>query len=128
MLIRNTTSNNIHKALEIANEQYKGNLKFKRFDPKGRGFIVTLTVKSSKEAGSRRSREGRRIAAACWHAHRDWMKALFELEPNTRITSAIADYNGKNDFENKYPETGNKNIGSIMFPFLFFEACECGIY
>ena len=125
MLIRNATENDIRKALAIANEEFEDNLKFKRLDAAGRTrsgdpkFTVTLTVKNSRELGGRRAYSGRRIAAACWHSHGVFMDALPE---ECEIVTTI----GRNR-ETKRPGAPwqDANIGSMMYPLYFSEACEC---
>ena len=82
MKIRNITREEIEKALADANETFDNNLTFKRLDEDGQTrqggqkFIVTLTVKNSAASGGRVSPGGRRISAACWHAHGTFMDAL----------------------------------------------------
>ena len=67
----------------------------------------------------------RRINAVCWHGYRDMMAALYELDPNARIKTSMADYRNKLDFENRYEETGYRNVGSIMEPRMYREMCGC---
>jgi len=64
------------------------------------------------------------VGAVCWHGHRDFMRAVFEREPDARIHTALADYHGAEDFERKYRDT-NKNIGSVMRPLRYGDACKC---
>ena len=71
------------------------------------------------------SATGRRINAVCWHGFRDYFRAVYSMEPNARFQTGIATWNGSEDFEARYRETGLRNIGSIMFPFYFAEACVC---
>lgn len=94
---------------------------------------VLLRVKSAKRIGSRVSQENyyfsrpvRRIASACWHAHRDFMREVFAINPDARIRTALADYRGEDNFELKFPSTaygggmaGAANIESIG------DACNC---
>ena len=105
---------------------YAGNLVFKRA-PEQRGHWVhfTLTVKSSAGPGSRRSYSGRRISAACWHAHRDVMLALFARIPDVRLVSASADYHGREHFLRSFEATGDRNIGSMVQPMAYRDACDC---
>ena len=71
---------------------------------------------------------GRRIWAVCWHGHRDYMRAVYELDPSARFKSAMADYRGADDFESKFPDTAYTNVGSQMFPVLAREKCEGNHY
>ncbi len=68
------------------------------------------------------------VNAVCWHGYRDFMKALFHLLPNLKLVTAIACYNGVDDFNAKFVETGYRNIGSQMQPMQYREACTCGDY
>lgn len=126
MIARNTTPAELHAALAKANKAYDGNLTFKTFEPQGRGVNFTLTVKSSKGKGGRRGHTGRRIAACCWHGHFSVMDELFKLNPHAKIISCRATYDGKADFERKFEATGDANIGSMMVPLRFRDACDCG--
>jgi hypothetical protein len=66
--------------------------------------------------------EGRKIAAVCWHGHRDFMRALFRRAPEARIKTALADYRGELDFERKYPDTfGAGNHYNLSYG----QACGC---
>jgi len=115
---------------DISDNLYKGNVRFKRA-PERNGMtdrsplIFTLTVIDSAKHGARRSKEGRRIAAACWHVHRDIIQAIFNAFSSVRLQTVMADYKGATEFELKYPETGYKNIGSQFSPLYASEACEC---
>lgn len=68
----------------------------------------------------------RRIpGAVCWHGHRDFMRAVFSILPDVRITSRLADYRGVVDFEAKYRDTAHRNVGSQFHPCYYAEACDC---
>jgi len=111
---------------DISDSNYNGNIVFKR-EPEwiGNFLFFTLTVKTSFEAGARRSARGRRIAAACWHANRDIMAELFSANPDALLVTALARYEGREGFESIYPATGEKNIGSHYEPMAYADACEC---
>jgi hypothetical protein len=125
MKVTNVSASDMSAAMAEVNKAYDGNVMFNRFDSLRNGFNFTLRVRSSKAPGHRVSHTGRRIPSACWHVHRDFMRALFALQPDATIRSHLACYKGKNGFERDYPATGSKNIGSIMQPLYFEEACEC---
>ncbi len=82
MLVRNATYEDICRALDKTNVDFDGNIKFKRCDYSGQTkqdrakFTATLTVFDSSGPGGRRNREGRKIAAACWHVHGRFMDHL----------------------------------------------------
>lgn len=87
-----------------------------------RGRVV---VKDSRGAGARRSWSGRHGKWACWHAYRDVLTELFEINPNARIRTALTVYNGEEGFEQSYPATAYKNIGSMVQPAYMPELCDC---
>jgi hypothetical protein len=77
---------------------------------------IRLGVLSTRRVGSRVSQQRysyfgpvnvqqRRIASACWHAHRDFMREVFTINPSAKIKTALATYDGKRDFERKFPRT-----------------------
>jgi hypothetical protein len=122
----NIDSNKLQEIVKkVSDNLYEGNVIFNRFDPNGKWVNFTLRVQSSKSAGHRLSHSGRRLVSACFHVHYDVMKELFEQFPDARIVTCHADYRGKSDFEKKWSSVGYKNIGSIMQPMCFEEACEC---
>lgn len=111
----------------VSDTHYGGNLRFKREPEKdGRAVSFTLTVDRSDGPGARRSATGRRMSVACWHAHRDVLRAIFGVCPEARVKSAKADYRGVKDYENKFDSTGDINIGSIVNPMALRHGCECG--
>jgi hypothetical protein len=64
----------------------------------------------------------RRVAAVCWHGHRDFMRALFASCPDARLKTALADYRGAEDFEAKYLDTfGEGNAYNLAYG----QACVC---
>lgn len=75
--------------------------------------------------GARKSWSGRRLNAACWHAYRDVMIAIFEANPDARIYTAMAKYKGIDGFNANYPQTADQNIGSMASPAYMPELCEC---
>jgi len=135
MKTKNCTRENLQAALNIVNQKYEGNIKFKSIEPKGKQFQFTLTVIDSKKPGHRRGfpeykdmfsrnpvkvKDGKRLAAACWHVHGDFFDALFEVNPKAGVFSAKGNWitiHGGN--------WQDWNIGSNMFPLYFSEACDC---
>jgi hypothetical protein len=69
--------------------------------------------------------EGRKVAAVCWHGHRDFMRAVFALDPNARFKTAIADWKGSEDFERRFAQTAFNNVGSMMYPMFAKDVCTC---
>ena len=127
MKLWNVSTDNLVRIVEtVSDGHYDGNLIFKRAPERvGRAVSFTLTVAKSTDKGGRRSNTGRRIAAACWHAHRDVMSAIFAIFPDARLKTAKADYRDKDDFEVKFESTGHDNIGSQFEPLTYCHACEC---
>jgi hypothetical protein len=123
------TIDEVRAAVTVASIKYDGNIVFKREPERdGKAVRFTLTVKNSRNPGSRMSPSGRRIAAACWHVNRDVMKGMLAYNNDCRIKTAIADYRGLDDFNDKYPATGYTNIGSQMEPVDFQDACNCAMW
>ena len=111
----------------VSAKLYKGNIIFKSGPEmvNTKKMTFALTVKRSDQPGGRRSPSGRKVAAACWHAHRDIMQELFNQFPEARLKSMMADYRGKDEFEDNFPETAWVNIGSEAQPCYSGDACEC---
>lgn len=64
----------------------------------------------------------RRIAAVCWHGHRDYMRAVFDINPDARIQTALADYHGRDEFERTHADTyGTGNDWNLSYG----QACRC---
>ena len=91
----------------------------------GYGFAGRIDTHSSKGNGARRSASGRRINAACWHAFRDTIRAILTEYPHAIVTTGMARYEGLAGFEKVYPETANRNIGSLFAPAYMPDLCEC---
>lgn len=78
--------------------------------------------------GARRSATGRRLKAACWHAYRDVLAAVFDLNPEAKVYTAMAKYIGRDGFYVQYPKTAHTNIGSMAVPAYMPELCDCEHY
>lgn len=119
MIIKNVTSVAIRKALARANKKYQSNLTFNRFDIYGRSYRVTLKVLSSNGKGARRGFTGRRMISACWHAHGHFFDALLSLYPEAIIVT------GTHKITRDGGNWQDRNIGSIVSPMYFSDACQC---
>lgn len=86
---------------------------------RGNRVRFTLETRDAWKHGSRTAASGRHMRKASWEAHRDVMKALFDVDADATIRTALATYRGKADFERHFPATAHKNIGSIMEPVTF---------
>ena len=67
----------------------------------------------------------RKVNAICWHGYRDFLTELYKIYSDLRVFTAQITYNNKEDFELKYPNTANKNIGSMVQPLSYKDACFC---
>jgi len=126
MKIKNITPLQMMSAICAVNKHYGDNIQFNRFDVHTRSIDFTLRVKSSRGTGAKISSSGRRSVAACWHAHRDFMRELFEISPSAVLTSMHAKYNGLEGFNQSYLATADINVGSQALPVSFAQACGCG--
>lgn len=112
---------------EVSELHYSGNLQLEAAqtrgtDRKGRNkTLFTLRVRDSRGPGARVSASGRHMPKASWQAHRDVMEAIFRFDPSAFLHTALADYDGREDFLRKYEATGDKNVGSMMEPVSFRE-------
>lgn len=53
------------------------------------------------------------------------MQAIFAENADCRLQTAQADYRGREDFERSFESTGNTNIGSMVEPVAYRDACDC---
>ena len=68
----------------------------------------------------------KKVHAVCWHGYRDFLIELYNISGNNfRVVTAQATYNNKDDFYSKYPSTGQNNIGSMVDPLNYEDACNC---
>jgi len=124
MLIKNVTESELEKALELVNEKYGDNVIWNRFEKVGKQFRVTLRVKNSHGPGARLGQtfgdsKPRHLISACWHVHGDFFDALFSVNSDAVVKTSrqtITKNNGNWE---------DWNIGSIMYPLYYSEACEC---
>jgi hypothetical protein len=124
MIIKGVTRAEIIVALQVANESFDGNLMFNRYpeylgrtrDGKPR-FRLTLKVANSRGMGAKLGPTGRHTVNACWHAHGKFFNALPE---GTIIEAAGKTFTVGDDWQ-------DWNIGSMLHPMFFSEACECGL-
>lgn len=127
MKAQNVTRQNLIDAMAIINRTYGNNITWKR-DPEpanraGTSYDFTITVKDSSGPGARRSDTGRKIAAACWHAHGDLFDAILKIAPDAIIkTNGM----GGNTISAAGGNWEDRNIGSLYRPLYASEACECG--
>jgi hypothetical protein len=63
--------------------------------------------------------------AVCFHGHWRFMVSIFKLNPEAVIRTCRAAYLGVEDFHRKASRTGEGNVGSMMRPMRYSEACAC---
>ena len=86
-------------------------------------------TKKYQRLGFMKNKNGsrRKINAVCWHGFRDFLIELYNISGNNfRVVTAQTTYNNKDDFYNKYQATGQNNIGSMIEPLHYEDACNCG--
>ena len=121
MIARKCTQEDLFKALSIINLKYADNVQFNRFDFPN----FTLRVKDSHKAGHRfgfnatASGKKRYLVSTCWHVHGDFFDALFKVNPDAYIWS------GGRRIDITQGNWEDRNIGSVMSPLMYSDACEC---
>lgn len=89
---------------------------------------VRLVAHSSHGDGTRTSASGKRGPWVCWHAQRDFFRALFEIEPTAVVRTGLGKgvtYTAAN-FEATFPDTYRTNAGSLYYPREFGGLCGHG--
>jgi hypothetical protein len=110
----------LESALEIINKKYADNVIWNREPEKiGNRYRFTLKVKDSKQPGHRRGFNGQRMVSACWHVHGDFFDTIWDFEPEAKIKAGTLLMESKND------NWQDRNIGSVVNPMYFSEACDC---
>lgn len=133
MIVTGATIDQLSQALQMVNSTpqdttvpYNGNITFRSIEPISKNRVrFTLTVKDSKGPGGRlgfpdyQTGKQRSVKAACWHAHGDFFDALFTVAPSAVVrTAGNKITKGAGNWE-------DRNIGSMMHPLLYSEACHC---
>ena len=77
------------------------------------GFITLKNGKKNK------------INSICWHGYKDFLTELYNIYDDLRIFTAQITYKSKKDFELNFESTGQKNIGSMVEPLQYHNACLC---
>lgn len=127
MEIIGVTLEEFRSAIATVTAEYGGNLVI-HDDAKaisGRSCRGRVVVNDSRGPGARWSWSGRHGKWACWHAYRDVLTEIFDINPDARVRTSLAHYVGRDGFESSYPATAYKNIGSMFQPAYMPELCEC---
>ena len=61
------------------------------------------------------------VAWGCWHAHGQFYRELFKLNPHGRIITGIAKYETERGFNNAFPRTANQSKGGMCMA----DRCSC---
>jgi len=125
MEIRNATQADIEHAIQRTTGHYRDNLRLTRLDRVGYKTIVAYRVRlgvidSGSAGASINPTTGRRISAACWHAHGDFFTYLLIDVPDAEIRAsgrAITRHGGN------WVDYGR---GSVYYPSVASEWCDCG--
>lgn len=138
MKILGIEEHDLRAALDVANYAYKGNLSFKEGPEalKGsnrRSWKVCLGVEDADGPGcqcfvqpSWRGLEAKgHPRLLCYHAHRDFLYALFERAPRAWVDTTLAVYNGREDFVSRHQRVGCHLVGSFFRPVVFSDSCNC---
>lgn len=67
--------------------------------------------------------------AVCFHGHKEFMDAIFEMNPNAVIVTVVARYAGKEDYDRKWVGAGmRRNVattGPAYHGTQYREMCNC---
>jgi hypothetical protein len=135
MEIRNVTNpSNIGTAILRTSEKWGDNITSRGItsNPRRNGNYnarVRLVAHSSFGEGVRESASGRRGPWVCWHAQRDFFRALFVLEPSATVRTGLGrsgvTYTART-FESTFPDTYTTNAGNVYYPRPFGSLCGHG--
>jgi len=71
------------------------------------------------------SSAGRRVSAVCWHGFRDFFRAVYAENPGATFRTAVDTWKNAEDFEARFPASGQRNIGPRIAPVSMADACRC---
>lgn len=92
-------------ALALGNANFDGNVKY-AYEPAQISRVCFRLRLQHKQPGPGSSMtKKRRGPAVCWHAHRDFMRAIYTINPDARITTSFGTYNNERDFEFRHAQT-----------------------
>ena len=126
MIVTGVTFADIQAIVEhVSRTKYDGDLEIKEGHDLSRNRAsFTIRARNSAAHGARRSWQGRRTVAACWHAHWDVLAVLLEKHPHATVKTAMATYTA-DTFEDRALDTATISIGSMMQPTYMPELCNC---
>jgi len=117
--IGKATYQEISQAIEATSARFNHNIESNRFEQDGKTFFVTLKAKDSHGEGARIGFNGRALPNACWHVYGTFFDELFRANPSIVVVAM-----GRKITK----DAGNwvdSNIGSMMSPLYYSEACHC---
>ena len=130
MILSGITKHEISKALAMTNKLFDGNVIINNYscmNAKGTRHRVTLRVRNSSGPGARlgfhRNNDGnrRKLINLCWHGYGTFIDNIFEVRADAKVSNLIT---GKmDDVDSWYWH--DRQIGSMMDPMWFSDACEC---
>lgn len=127
MIVSGVTAQDIRDVVAKLNAtDYDGNVVIERLDTlnqKGTRHTLKLGTADSRKHGSRRAGSGRHGKWLCWHGFRDVVRAIMAVNPDAKVRSAAAVYNGSVGFERVYPSTAERNVGSWVEPAYMPDMC-----
>lgn len=141
MIIRGIEEHDLRAALDVANYAYCGNLRFREepvlLSNDCLRWRVGLGVKDKRGPGCKRrvslschipllrNKSSRDFSLACYHAHRDFLYAVFEREPSARVVTRLAAYYGLASFEATCWKVGKVNVDLYFGRRPFEDYCGC---
>tara|TARA_Y100000310_G_C20214602_1_gene592946 strand:- start:36 stop:407 length:372 start_codon:yes stop_codon:yes gene_type:complete len=93
---------------------------------KGTSHTFVLRPTGNKQWQRVNPVSGRRVHAVCWHGHLAFYRKLFAVVPNAKIRTTMANYNSREELEDKKLDSYWKQAGSMMYPWSYgADGCEC---
>jgi hypothetical protein len=135
MIVSGVSLEDLEAARDVASQVLGNELVFSElhsYSPTWHG--IRLKVENMNLPGARRhshmfamgyAPHPRRSRFACSHAYGHLLVAVFERNPEARIHTAMADYEGFRDFLHKYPDVLDRNTGSQMLRIRYGDECSC---
>jgi len=71
------------------------------------------------------SPSGRKVHAVCWHGHLEFMRNLYRTNATAKFRTAMNNYDSLADLESNKGNAYHRNIGSMIYPMYYGDACEC---
>lgn len=95
-------------------------LRFRIVPQTGSDIFRKMNQQPFSNSGKRR-----RVHAVCWHGHYAFMRTVLELDPTAVFVTGIDRWEGLRDFMERAWASADRNIGSIMYPDAYRDACNC---